>query len=120
MTYPSTPELDKLQETLALHEFSQRLGEALDNGPLVLASWVPDNCRRCGGGGQLWQWRDDTYRGCDRCNKTGDDPEDKRLGHRSPSNKNLAQLLGLDHDKMEEEREAVLAHVQEEARERTS
>ncbi len=115
MTYPSTPELDKLQETLKLHEFSQRLGEALDNGPLVLAEWVPDSCSRCSGTGEIYQFRKNTYIGCDRCNKTGDDPDDRRLGHRSPSNRNLARLLGLDHNKMEDEREAVLKHVQEEA-----
>ncbi len=115
MTYPSTPELDKLQETLALHVFSQQLGEALDNGPLVLAEWVPDNCRRCSGTGETYHMRKDHYRKCSRCNGTGDDLEDKRLAHRSPSNRNLARLLRLDHDKMEEEREAVLKHVQEEA-----
>ncbi len=120
MTYPESPELAKLKEKLELQEFTQRLGEALDYGPLVLAEWVPDNCRRCSGTGQLYQYRKDIYVGCDRCNKTGDDPDDKRLAHRSPSNKNLAILFDLDHNKMEAERDAVLKHVQAEACERSA
>ncbi len=117
MTYPETPELDKLNETLELHEFTQRLGEALDGTDgFVLAAWVPDFCRRCDGTGELYQFRKHTYVGCNRCNKTGNDPDDRRLAHRSPSNRHLAELLRLDHDKMEDERQAVLAYVQEAAK----
>lgn len=119
MTYPSTPELDKLREKLELNEFSQRLGGALDDGPLVLAEWVPDSCSRCGGEGKIYKMRADEFVTCPRCKETGSDPDHKRLAHRSPSNKNLAALFNLDYDKMEDERTAVLDHIRGETIERS-
>ena len=115
MTYPSTPELDKLRETMELQEFTQRLGEVLDSTEgfegFVLAEWVPDSCRSCGGTGKIYRMRQDDYRKCHRCKGGGDDDEYRILAHRSPSNKNLTALFGLDYDKMEAEREAVLEYI---------
>jgi hypothetical protein len=112
MTYPNTPELDKLTETFTLAQFTQRLGEALDDEKgFVLAAWVPDTCTTCGGDGKD-TWEDET---CTRCSGSGSDPTAITLSHRSPSNRNLATLFGLDHNKMEAERDAVLRHVQQQA-----
>ncbi len=116
MSYPSTPELDKLKENLELNEFTQRLGEALDNTDgFVLAVWVPDACTNCGGDGTIYDIWDDRRNECNRCEGRGIDPTAITLAHRSPSNRNLATLLGLDHNKMEAERDAVLRHVQQQA-----
>lgn len=126
MTYPPTPELDKLAETHTLAEFTNRLGEALDDEKgFVLAEWVPDKCHNCGGRGTVLRVEsvydmatvplaeaprmDD----CALCQTTGLDPHEITLAHRSPSNKNLAELFGLDYVKMEDERGAVLRYVQE-------
>ncbi len=121
--YPPTPELDKLTETMTLAEVTQRLGEALDDTEgFVLAEWVPDKCHRCYGLGTVYSDRHferpypaitDERVDCDRCLTTGLDPEDIVLTQRSPSNRNLAVLFDLDHDKMEDERTAVLQYVQE-------
>ncbi len=121
MAYPKTPELDKLTETFTLTEFTQRLGEALDSKDgFVLAEWVPYRCRKCGGHGTVYNMRANEDVPCDRCKRTGYDPDEITLAHRSPSNRNLAILFGLDHEKMETEREAVLKHVQAEARGRST
>lgn len=101
---------------MELQEFTQRLGEAFEGMEgFALAAWVPDHCGECGGSGEIYQMRKNNYRGCKRCHRTGLDPEHKMLSHRSPSNRNLAELLGLNHEKMEAERDAVLKHVQAEA-----
>ncbi len=118
MTYPPTPELDKLTETHTLAEFTQRLGEALDDTEgFVLAEWVPDKCHNCGGRGQIFRFdgglKEELYDDCALCKTSGNDPHEITLAHRSPSNRNLAVLFGLDHDKMEDERTAVLQYVQE-------
>ncbi len=117
MTYPPTPELDKLTETFTLAEVTQRLGEALDDEKgFVLAEWVPDMCHNCGGRGTIFLFDGDdpdAYVDCGLCHKTGIDPKEITLAHRSPSNKNLAWIFGLDYDKMEVERQAVLRYVQE-------
>ncbi|KKL80995.1 hypothetical protein LCGC14_1999170 [marine sediment metagenome] len=118
MAYPKTPELDKLSEMMELHEVTQRLGEALDSEDgFVLAAWVPDLCMNCGGGGEEYDIWKNTHSTCERCKGSGSDPTAITLAHRSPSNRNLAILFGLDHEKMEAERDAVLKHVQAEARE---
>ena len=116
MAYPPTPELDKLSEMMELHEVTQRLGEALDSKDgFVLAAWVPDLCMNCGGDGEEYDiWKNDHFT-CTRCKGSGSDPTAITLAHRSPSNRNLAKLFGLDHEKMEAERDAVLRHVQAEA-----
>ncbi len=112
--YPPTPELDKLTETFTLAEVTQRLGEALDDTEgFVLAEWVPDKCHNCGGRGTIYRFDEDDYVDCHLCKTTGIDPKEIALSHRSPSNRNLAVLFGLDHDKMEDERTAVLQYVQE-------
>ena len=112
--YPPTPELDKLTETHTLAEFTQRLGAALDDTEgFVLAAWVPDTCMNCGGGGEEYDIWKNTHSVCSRCEGSGNDPTSITLSHRSPSNRNLAVLFGLDHDKMEDERTAVLRYVQE-------
>lgn len=115
--YPDTPELDKLTETFTLAEVTQRLGEALDSqdGRFVLAAWVPDNCMNCGGDGEVYDIWKNTHSTCSRCKGYGNDPTAIVLSHRSPSNKNLADLFGLDYNKMEDEKSAVLKHVQEAA-----
>ncbi len=103
---------------MGLHEFSQRLGEALDSTDgFVLAAWVPDTCMNCGGGGDEYDIWKNTHSQCSRCEGSGTDPTATTLAHRSPSNRNLAELMGLDHEKMEAERDAVLRHVQAEASE---
>ncbi len=126
MIYPKTPELDKLTETFTLAQVTQRLGEALDNTEgFVMAEWVPDKCHNCGGRGTVYRIEsahdmatiplaeaprmDD----CALCQTTGLDPHEITLAHRSPSNRNLAVLFGLDPNKMEDERTAVLQYVQE-------
>lgn len=117
VTYPSTPELDKLKETMTLAEFTQRLGEALDaTEGFVLAEWVPDKCHNCGGRGTIFLFDGvdpDAYVDCGLCHKTGLDPHEITLAHRSPSNRNLAKLFDLDDDTMEDERVAVLHYIQE-------
>jgi hypothetical protein len=116
MTYPETPELDKLKETMELHEFTQRLGEALDGTEdFVLAAWVPDHCHNCNGNGTIYDTHEGTDWECRRCKGTGTDPKEITLAHRSPSNRNLAILFGLDSTKMEDERDAVLVYVREQA-----
>ncbi len=120
MKYPDTPELDKLTRTFTLAQFTQRLGEALDDEKgFVLAAWVSDACMNCLGEGTIYEIWDDRRNECERCEGKGIDPTAITLAHRSPSNRNLAELMGLDHKKMEDERDAVLKHVQAEARERT-
>lgn len=114
MTYPLTPELDKLTETFTLAEVTQRLGEALDDTEgFVLAEWVPDTCTNCGGGGDEYDIWKNVHNQCSRCEGSGSDPTAITLAHRSPSNKNLAELFGLDDNKMEAERMAVLHYIQE-------
>lgn len=116
MPYPKTPELDKLSERMELQEFTQQLGEALDDAKgFTLAAWVPDRCHRCYGLCTTYDIHADEEVTCDRCDGTGNDPDDITLAQRSPSNRNLAELMGLDHEKMEAERDAVLIHVQAEA-----
>lgn len=117
MSYPATPELDKLTEKMELQEFTQRLGEALDSTDgFVLAAWVADTCTYCSGYGTVYDMKDnENFVTCERCHRTGLDPTKVTLAHRSPSNRNLADLMGLDHEKMEAERDAVLEHVQAEA-----
>ncbi len=121
MAYPKTPELDKLSERMELNEFTQRLGAALDETDgFVLAAWEPDACTNCGGDGEVYDIWKNRHTKCARCNGSGSDPTAITLSHRSPSNRNLAALFGLDHKKMEAERDAVLRHVQQQAnRERT-
>ena len=98
---------------MELQEFTQRLGEAFEGmDGFTLAEWVPDRCGRCSGSGEIYNMRKNNYRTCDRCKRTGLDPEVKTLAHRSPSNKNLAAVFGLDYFKMEAERDAVLKYVQ--------
>lgn len=125
MTYPPTPELDKLTETHTLAEFTQRLGEALDDEKgFVLAEWVPDKCHNCGGRGTIFRVENAHDMAtvplmeapglediCGLCVGTGMDPKEITLAHRSPSNRNLAKLFDLDDDKMEDERVAVLQYI---------
>lgn len=115
VSYPPTPELDRLTETHTLAEFTQRLGEALDDEKgFVLAEWVPDKCHNCGGRGLVYRPdTDEEFVECGLCAGTGNDPREITLSHRSPSNRNLAKLFGLDADKMEDERIAVLQYIQE-------
>ncbi len=117
MKYPNTPELDKLSERVELQEFTQRLGSALDSTDgFVLAAWVPDICTNCGGDGEVYDIWENTHTECVRCDGSGSDPTAITLSHRSPTNRNLAILFDLDHEKMENERDAVLKYVQAEAR----
>ena len=114
VSYPSTPELDKLTETFTLAEFTQRLGEALDDGgDFVLATWVQDTCLNCMGDETFYSIQEDRRIECERCKGTGIDPTAITLSYRSPTNRNLAKLFGLDDDKMEDERTAVLQYIQE-------
>lgn len=120
MAYPETPELDKLSERMELQEFTQRLGSALDSTDgFVLAAWEPATCINCEGNGEEYDIWERTRSQCTRCQGSGGDPTEITLSHRSPSNRNLAMLFDLDHKKMEDERDAVLKHIQTEARERT-
>ncbi len=113
-TYPPTPELDKLTETFTLAEVTQRLGEALDDAEgFVLAEWVPDICTNCDGHGTIYMMNLNSHVDCLLCKTTGLDPHEITLAHRSPSNRNLAKLFGLDDNKMEAERVAVLQYIQE-------
>ncbi len=112
VSYPLTPELDKLTETFTLAEVTQRLGEALDDAEgFVLAEWVPDKCHNCGGRGTIYMMNLNQDVDCLLCHTTGLDPHEITLAHRPPSNRNLAVLFGLDHDKMEDERVAVLQFI---------
>lgn len=105
----SYPEHDKLDVTMKLHEFSQLLGDALDGGTkYVLAERQPSECARCEGAGK-WGFRGDE---CGRCDGTGLDPTGTELTlARGGMNRVLAALLGVDYDKLMNEKDQMLAEI---------
>jgi len=117
MTYPDTPELDKLRETMEVQEFTQRLGEAFEGSELnlVLARRRASECHKCNGFGEVYNYKDNEDVECDRCLGSGLDPEFTDLEEVGHLNRHLAALMGLDYDKMEAERDAVLKYVQAKA-----
>ena len=88
MTYPPTPEHDKLQEVMTLSKFSQRLGEALDSG-------VTDRHGR-------------PYR---LVVLDLDSVHEERHWNVYNLNEALADLLGVDYKALMDEKDAVLAYV---------
>lgn len=91
--YPATPELDRLDEQMALKDFTQLLGEALDLGTV------------------------DKYGRLYRLVLLDDDDLDFEERHLPVINLNeaLADLFGLDYKKIQDERDAVYQWVSAQA-----
>jgi len=110
----SYPEHEKLHEELELQEFSNRLGAYFDDesSRLKLAEWGPAPCNNCDGTGQVYDFRTDQTDDCTICDGTGNDPELRDLHFaRGGLNKLLAEMLGVDYDKLMDEKDQMLADL---------
>lgn len=91
-TEPKYPEHEKLRETMQLSEFTQRLGSALDHGVLDRHE-------------NEYQLVKELY------NPKLEHPSGERHIHVSNLNEALADLMGIDYDKLMAEKDAMLEEI---------